>query len=238
MEAYLSHDQKVGGSKPPDAFSRALGEFSQVRFLSLLTIYICFVVLNMNFCENVTSCTEDACTDLLCFDSATGILTTNPLDDMPLNVTIWICYALLRAFQLYWSARYWQNERVILASSIHQRKWKRIRKQMFYQFVLSITYTIGFYLLVQQSLYVFIALVFVDTFMVYARLEWWQKKDDSHPVQNVLVELWHLYDEAHDQMGHDKITNKLDQLIALMRKQNNNEVPEMPDQLTRRNLSF
>ncbi len=179
----------------------------------------------MNFCENVTSCTADECTDFLCFDSTTGILTANALDDIALNITIWICYALLRAFQLYWSAKYWQNERVILATSILQRKWERIRKQIFYQFILSITYIVGFYLLVQQSLYVFIALVFVDTFMVYARLEWWQKKDDVHPVQNVLVELWHLYDEAHQKIDHSETLDQLGKLIDLMRKERKQEFP-------------
>lgn len=179
----------------------------------------------MNFCENVTSCTADECTDFLCFDSTTGILTTNPLDDIELNITIWICYALLRAFQLYWSAQYWQNERVILATSIVQRKWNHIRKQIIYQLVLSVTYIVGFYLLVQQSLYVFIALIFVDTFMVYARLEWWQKKDDSHPVQNVLIELWHLYDEAHQKIDHSETLDQLGKLIAEMKNARKQEVP-------------
>lgn len=197
----------------------------------------------MNFCENVRSCTADECTDFLCFDSTTGILTTNPLDDFELNITIWICYALLRAFQLYWSAQYWQNERVILATSIVQRKWNRIRKQIIYQLVLSVTYIVGFYLLVQQSLYVFIALIFVDTFMVYARLEWWQKRDDSHPVQNVLIELWHLYDEAHQKIDHSETLDQLGKLIVEMKKARTGEIPEVTatvvgSQLTKRNLSF
>mgnify|MGYP001161027308 CR=1 FL=1 len=178
----------------------------------------------MNFCENVTTCTADECTDFLCFDYTTGILTANPPEEWWVNLfVIGGSYCVIRFFQLWLGSLYWQKERELLSVNKEGREKSEIKKQMMIQFARSILSTLGFYLLIQQSLYMFIALIFLDTYFVKIRLKRLLHKDHTHVVQDTLVELSHLYDSVHDKMEDDTITSKMDQLIALMRKQNNNE---------------
>lgn len=198
----------------------------------------------MNFCENVTSCTADPCTDFLCFDSTTGILTANPPDDPGISIgAIGSSYLVIRCAQLWLSSLYWQKERELLSVTKGERKKSAIKTQTLLQLGRSILSTLGFYLLIQQSLYLFIALIALDTAFVPLRMYCLMEKDNMHPVQNVLVELWHLYDTAHEKMGDNEIKDKLDVLIAEMRKARTDEIPEVMaevarSQITKRNLSF
>lgn len=178
----------------------------------------------MNFCENVTSCTADECTDFLCFDSTTGILTANPPDDLGISLgAIGSSYLAIRCAQLWLDSLYWQKERELLSVKRGERNKDDIYKQMSIQFARSVLSTLGFYLLIQQSLYLFIALIFLDTYFVRVRLKRLLHKDHTHTAQDTLVELWHLYDTAHDKMGHDDIMKKLDVLITEMKNARENE---------------
>ena len=192
----------------------------------------------MNFCENVTSCTADECTDFLCFDSTTGILTANAPEDGWANFGVGAAYCIIRLAQLWLGSLYWQKERELLSVNKTKRSKSTIKTQMMIQFIRSLLSTIGFYLLIQQSLYLFIALIILDTVFVPCRM-CLMKKDNTHPIQDVLVELWHLYDTAHDKMGHDDIMKKLDVLIAEMKKERNGELPVvMANDKRRSYLSF
>lgn len=199
----------------------------------------------MNFCENVNSCTADECTDFLCFDSATGILTANPPDEWWATLIISVAYCAIRVVQLWLGSLYWQKERELLSVKKDSRDWSAIKTQTLLQFGRSILSTLGFYLLIQQSLYLFVALIFLDTVFVPFRLIKLQKKDNTHPVQNVLVELWHMYDEAHQKINHTETLDQLGKLIDLMKEQYLPEVEgkllpvtSVNSSMTRRNLLF
>lgn len=177
----------------------------------------------MNFCENVTSCTADECTDFLCFDYTTGILITNPLEDFWANIGIGVAYLFLRLVQLYLGSLYWQKERELLSVKKKSRNYEAIKTQTWIQFGRTILSTVGFYLLVQQSLYIFIALIVLDTLFVPLRMKWLMKKDDTHAVQNVLVDLWHLYDSAqHNLPIHNRTLKELGEIIKEMRNASEN----------------
>lgn len=180
----------------------------------------------MNFCENVTSCTADECTDFLCFDSTTGILTANAPEDGWANFGVGAAYCIIRLAQLWLGSLYWQKERELLSVNKTKRSKSTIKTQMMIQFIRSLLSTIGFYLLIQQSLYLFIALIFLDTVFVPCRM-CLMKKDNTHPIQDVLVELWHLYDEAHRKIDHSKTLDQLGKLIAEMKKERQQEIPVM-----------
>lgn len=198
----------------------------------------------MDFCKNVTSCTADPCTDFLCFDSTTGILTANPPDDPGISIgAIGSSYLVIRCAQLWLSSLYWQKERELLSVKRGERNKDDIYKQMRLQFGRSILSTVGFYLLIQQSLYLFIALIALDTAFVPLRMYRLIEKDNTHPVQNVLVELWYLYDEAHQKIDHSETLDQLGKLIELMKNERNEKLPVVMaevarSQITKRNLSF
>lgn len=172
----------------------------------------------MSFCENVTTCTADECTDFLCFDYTTGILTTNTPDDGGITAVVSLAYCAIRVFQLWLGSLYWQKERELLSVTKGNRDCKAIQTQTLFQLGRSVLSTLGFYLLIQQSLYLFVALIFLDTLFVPLRLIRLQKKDNTHPVQNVLVDLWHLYDEAASRMDHGEVMTRLNAIVEAMRK--------------------
>tara|TARA_Y100001958_G_scaffold150903_1_gene135244 strand:- start:687 stop:1226 length:540 start_codon:yes stop_codon:yes gene_type:complete len=161
----------------------------------------------------------------LCFDYTTGILITNPLEDFWANVGIGVAYFILRFFQLWLGSLYWQKERELLSVKKNSRNYEAIKTQTWIQFGRTILSTVGFYLLVQQSLYIFIALIVLDTLFVPCRMKYLMKKDDTHAVQNVLVDLWHLYDSAQHKLPiHNRTLEELGKIIKEMRTESQNGI--------------